>query len=97
VEHFAERRFAVLGQVQKPGNFDFPQNESVNLLKAIAIAGGYTRLGSPSKVDVPGQKTVSQDLSFGCRQHGKDPKNKPLKFCPTTLSPLAKKLFRDLK
>ena len=52
VEQFAERRFAVLGQVQHPGSFDFPQNEPVNLLEAIAIAGGYTRLGAPSNVDV---------------------------------------------
>jgi polysaccharide biosynthesis/export protein len=52
VEKFAARRFAVLGQVQHPGSFDFPQNEPVNLLEAIAISGGYTRLGAPSKVSV---------------------------------------------
>jgi len=52
VEQFAERHFAVLGQVQHPGSFDFPENESVNLLEAIAISGGYTRLGAPSRVDV---------------------------------------------
>ena len=26
VDQFADRHFAVLGQVQKPGSFDFPQN-----------------------------------------------------------------------
>jgi polysaccharide export outer membrane protein len=52
VEDFAKRRFSVLGQVQHPGSFEFPQNESVNLLEAIAIAGGYTRLGNPSDVSV---------------------------------------------
>jgi polysaccharide export outer membrane protein len=52
VEQFAPRRFTVLGQVQRPDSYDFPQNESVNLLEAIAISGGYTRLGAPSKVDV---------------------------------------------
>ncbi len=52
VEKFAARRFAVLGQVQHPGSFDFPQNEPVTLLEAIAISGGYTRLGAPSKVSV---------------------------------------------
>jgi polysaccharide export outer membrane protein len=52
VEEFAKLRFAVLGQVQRPGSFDFPQNESVNLLEAIAMAGGYTRLGAPSEVRV---------------------------------------------
>ena len=52
VEQFALRRFSVLGQVQRPGSFDFPQNDTVNLLEAIAMGGGYTRLGSPSKVTV---------------------------------------------
>jgi polysaccharide export outer membrane protein len=52
IEHFAERRFSVLGEVQHPGNFDFPQNEPVNLLEAIAMSGGYTRLGAPAKVSV---------------------------------------------
>jgi hypothetical protein len=47
-----ERMFSVLGQVTRPGRFAFPQNGSVNLLEAIAQAGGYTRLGAPSKVDV---------------------------------------------
>ena len=52
VTKFAERHFAVLGQVNRPGSFDFPQNEPVSLLQAIAMAGGYTRLGAPSKVSV---------------------------------------------
>ena len=52
VEKFAARHFSVLGQVQRQGSFDFPQNEPVNLLQAIAMAGGYTRLGAPSKVSV---------------------------------------------
>ena len=50
VERFAARHFSVLGEVQRPGNFDFPQNESVTLLQAIAMSGGYTRLGAPGKV-----------------------------------------------
>ena len=52
VEHFAARRFSVLGEVQRPGSFDFPANEPVNLLQAIAMSGGYTRLGAPAKVSV---------------------------------------------
>jgi protein involved in polysaccharide export with SLBB domain len=52
VDKFAERRFAVLGQVQRPGAYEFPQNAQVNLLEAIAMAGGYTRLGDASKVNV---------------------------------------------
>ena len=52
VLQYAERHFSVLGEVQRPGSFDIPDNENVNILEAIALAGGYTRLGSPAKVSV---------------------------------------------
>ena len=42
----------MLGQVQRPGTFEFPGDDTVNLLQAISMAGGYTRLGSPGKVTV---------------------------------------------
>ena len=40
VTEFAKRRFTVLGQVQKPGTYDMPPDDSVSLLQAIATAGG---------------------------------------------------------
>ena len=52
VEQFAKRRFAVLGQVQRPSTYEFPENDRLNLFQAIAMAGGYTRLASPAKVSV---------------------------------------------
>jgi polysaccharide export outer membrane protein len=56
VTEFAKRRFTVLGQVQKPGTYDMPTDESVSLLQAIATAGGYTRIGNPRRITV--QRTV---------------------------------------
>lgn len=52
VVEYARRRFTVLGQVQRPGTYEFPGDESVNLLQAISMAGGYTRLGAGNKVTV---------------------------------------------
>jgi len=49
---YAKRRFTVLGQVQKPGTFEIPSEESVNLLEGIAMAGGFTRLANSAKVTV---------------------------------------------
>ena len=46
VVEYSKRRFTVLGQVQRPGTYDMPGDESVNLLQAISMAGGYTRLGT---------------------------------------------------
>jgi len=49
---YAKRRFTVLGQVQKPGSFEIPSEESVNLLEGIAMAGGFTRLANSAKITV---------------------------------------------
>lgn len=52
VVDYSKRRFTVLGQVQKPGTYEFPGDDSVNLLQAISMAGGFTRLGAANKVTV---------------------------------------------
>jgi protein involved in polysaccharide export with SLBB domain len=48
----ARIRFTVMGQVQRPGSYEFSTSERLNLLQAIAMAGGYTRSGSPSKISL---------------------------------------------
>jgi polysaccharide export outer membrane protein len=50
VMEFSKRRFTVLGEVQKPGSYDMPDQQSVTVLQAIGMAGGYTRIANPSKV-----------------------------------------------
>jgi len=94
VEHFAERRFAVLGQVQHPGSFDFPQNETVNLLEAIAISGGYTRLGAPSKVDVRRIENGSPRIyHLDADQISKDSKKAPFEILPDDIITVGERTF----
>jgi polysaccharide export outer membrane protein len=52
IAEYSKRRFTVLGQVQRPGTFEMPGDETVNLLQAISMAGGYTRLGTGRGVSV---------------------------------------------
>jgi polysaccharide export outer membrane protein len=52
IVEYSKRRFTVLGQVQRPGTYEMPGDESVNLLQAISMAGGYTRLGTGRGVTV---------------------------------------------
>jgi len=52
VTYFATRTFTVLGQVQKPGAYEMPQQESVTLLQAIGLAGGFTNLAQPGNITV---------------------------------------------
>jgi polysaccharide export outer membrane protein len=51
---YAKRRFTMLGQVNRPGSYEMPEGspEGVDLLEAIAMAGGYTRIAAPEKVSV---------------------------------------------
>jgi polysaccharide export outer membrane protein len=50
VQSFSKHNFTVLGEVQKPGSYDMPDQQGVTVLQAIGIAGGYTRIANPSKV-----------------------------------------------
>jgi len=62
VIEYAKRRFTVLGQVQRPGVYSMPDRDSLALLQAIGMAGGYTRNADPAKITlkrtVGGKETV---------------------------------------
>lgn len=51
---YAKRRFTVLGQVNRPGSYEMPETSpgGIDLLEAVAIAGGYTRIAAPERVSV---------------------------------------------
>jgi polysaccharide export outer membrane protein len=94
VEQFASRKFSVLGQVQRPGSFDFPQNEPMNLLEAIAISGGYTRLGAPSKVSVRRVENGSAKIyHLDADEMAKDQKEKPFEILPNDIINIGERTF----
>ena len=51
---YAKRRFSILGQVGHPGSFELPESnpDGIDLLEAIALAGGYTRIAAPERITV---------------------------------------------
>lgn len=51
---YAKRRFTVLGQVNRPGSFEMPESSpgGIDILEAIAIAGGYTRIAAPERISI---------------------------------------------
>lgn len=51
---YAKRRFTVLGQVNRPGSFEMPEGSpgGIDILEAIAMAGGYTRIAAPGRISV---------------------------------------------
>jgi protein involved in polysaccharide export with SLBB domain len=83
VVEYAKRLFTILGEVVRPGTYEIPTGEPFSLLQAIALAGGYTRIGSPGKVTVQrmenGQRKV-YNLNAGSM--AKDEKSKPFEVFP---------------
>ena len=49
---YAQRKFTVMGQVSRPGTYDFPGGSTLSLLQAVGMAGGFTRTADRSKVVV---------------------------------------------
>ncbi len=48
----SQKSFIILGQISKPGTYAFSSQESINLVQAIALAGGLTRIANPHDVTV---------------------------------------------
>jgi protein involved in polysaccharide export with SLBB domain len=63
VTEFSKRRFTVLGEVQKPGSYDMPDQQVVTVLQAIGMAGGYTRIANASNVTLM-RKQGGQSQTF---------------------------------
>ena len=94
VDQFAVLRFTVLGQVQRPGSFEFPPNESLNLLEGLAMAGGYTRLAAPNKVTL--QRNVNGEVKvfhLDADAMARDKTNKPFQILPGDTVTVEERVF----
>src|SRR5436305_7197663 len=63
---YAKRRFSMLGQVSRPGSYEMPESSpgGIDLLEAIAMAGGYTRIAAPERVTVRRHTATGGDQIF---------------------------------
>lgn len=58
----AKRLFTVLGQVQRPGTYRFAEQQELDLLQVIGIAGGYTRLADPGRISIKRRINGSESI-----------------------------------
>jgi polysaccharide export outer membrane protein len=93
LEH-AKLRFTVMGQVQRPGTYEFPADEPLNLLQGIAMAGGYTRMGAPSRVTLQrlqnGQPVI---YPLNATQMSKDKNAAPFEIMPDDIITVGERVF----
>ena len=77
---YAKRRFTLLGQINRPGSYEMPEGspEGVDLLEAIAMAGGYTRTAAPGRISVRRHSATGGDqvLRVDGRKLAKDSSSK---------------------
>jgi len=52
--------FSILGQVDKPGIYEIPEGAHLNIIDAVLMAGGFTRLAAQNSVSV--KRTVNGKL-----------------------------------
>ena len=94
IVEYGKRRFTVLGQVQRPGTYEMPSEDAVNLLQAISMAGGYTRIGAPWKITL--QRTVDgaqKIFKLDADAMSKDKNGKPFEILPDDTITVGEKLI----
>ena len=84
----------MLGQVQKPGTFEIPNEESVTLLQAIAMAGGYTRLANKSNITVTRSTNGKKSMfTLDVNHATNDLKTEPFVILPDDTITVPERLF----
>ena len=68
VEEKAKIQYKILGQVASPGFYEVPPSLNINLLDAIAIAGGYTRLAGKITLKRPMEVGADQISTYKIKQ-----------------------------
>lgn len=72
VVSFSKKRFTVLGQVNSPGIKEMPDQEGMDILDAIGLAGGYTRIANPGRITVKrGSQVIQIDGKAMAKGEGK--------------------------
>ncbi len=86
---FVGKTVTVLGQVGRPGPLPFPLNGRLDLVNAIAMAGGVTELANPKKVSINRKGTVTMVDFREISQRG----DRPLLLNPDDVITVAERLF----
>jgi protein involved in polysaccharide export with SLBB domain len=94
VKDFSKQRFTVLGEVQKPGAYEMPDQDSISLLEAIGMAGGYTRIAEPAKITlkrvVNGTETV---IKLNAKKMAKDKNSRSIDIKPGDVVTVGERFF----
>ena len=94
VTEATKRLFTVLGQVQRPGTYRFPDRSNLNLIQVIGMAGGYTRLADASRITL--KRTVNRKetvFKLDAKKMAKDESSKAFEIEPGDIISVGERLF----
>ena len=52
IASYTQRKITLIGQVTRPGSYELQGNESLGILEAIGMAGGFTRIADSKNITV---------------------------------------------
>lgn len=94
VLEYAKARVTVLGQVQNPGAIEIPDEGSLDVLGAIAMAGGYTRIADPGKVTLRRNSEGKERVfKINAKKLAKDEEAKPIQVQPNDVIVVGESFF----
>ena len=94
VTEATKRLFTVLGQVQRPGTYRFPDRSNLNLIQVIGMAGGFTRLADASRITL--KRTVNRKetvFKLDAKKMAKDESSKAFEIEPGDIISVGERLF----
>ena len=61
---YSRQSFTILGQINRPGAVDLPHGANIDLLEAIGLAGGFTKLANQHRISVTRMEDGKQVLRW---------------------------------
>ena len=94
VRTYARKMFTILGQVQRPGTYPIEGGESVSLLQAIGMAGGYTRIANLNKVIVKRREGGAENVyQFNAKKMARSGADSTFRIMPGDVITVAESIF----
>lgn len=94
VSQFASRRFTLFGQVRRPGSYTMPPQETLDLLTAVAMAGGYTGIADARKVTVKRVvRGTEQIIKVDGRANARTNDGRPFEVLPNDIITVGESLW----
>ena len=87
-------KFTIFGEVKKPGVIEFPENEKVDLVRAIALAGDFDKLANRRNVTIKRvERGVEKVYEKDVQSMMRDANGKPFEILPGDVIVVRQSLF----